>query len=328
MTPHTRFPTPTPVDSDAGAHLARLLDAEIAFDPVARGGFINHTAMALVAMWRMGAGVGDLEALYEKDVSSGFILPRDQPEELSTTQGEVTRSGIGPAVRRAAPRFVHAPASQFFHAAIRLEYALDVGHGPQAANALHNWERYDTGLGDLPPRTGNRPFADVAYDLARSPEMRAAHSFDLREVADATWFRESLAQADLGDPRLLDAVAEVALAAHIHGDNFGSLHLVTGTRAARAVAAALDPSDAWTLAAHTAQAVAAGLGQARGSLADTAEMAEMRTRPAVPWSDIAQAAIASGDHHVIKLVYTCRCEQVATGDALYQRVAARQAGLG
>lgn len=73
------MPTPTdtdttpaalaPPDPRARERLAQLLDAELAFDPRARGGFVNHTAMALVAAWRLGADADELERWFDDDTA-------------------------------------------------------------------------------------------------------------------------------------------------------------------------------------------------------------------------------------------------------------------
>jgi hypothetical protein len=317
----------TSTDPTTDDRLSELLDAEPAYDPVARGGFINHTAMALVAAWRLGATTDQLDALYKDDVTSDFLVVRAEPADLPAVRAEVESIGAELAVRRAAPALVASPGSQFFHAVIRLEYGLDVAHAAQVANALHNWERHGDALADLPAGRGHRPFADLARDLAASSEMGSLQRSGLDDVAAAPWFSAAIAEADLDAADLLDEVAAVALAAHVAGANIGSLHLVTGTRAARAVAPLLDAPVARELAARTAQAVAAGLPRAGGHLPDPAELDRLRETAVPSWDDIARAAIDTGDHHVIKLTYTCLRETAATGDALYRWVAARETGL-
>jgi hypothetical protein len=316
-------PAVEPVDD----RLSDLLEAEVAYDPVARGGYINHTAMALVAAWRLGADADQLDGWYRADVDSGFIRLRPEPEGLAEVRDEVLRRGTEAAVHHAGPALVHSPASQFFHAPIRLEYALDAGHTSQVANALHNWRFHGRALADLPDGGGGRPFADVARDVAAADGWRTVHRGDLDEVARAGWFTDLLGGADLASPTLLDEVAAVAAAAHVAGGDIGSLHLVTGTRAARAIAPLLDADDARTLAARTAQAVAAGLDPGAAPLPEAHELDALRHRPVPSWDAIAEAALASGDPHGAKLAYTCRREQEATGDALYAWLAARRCGL-
>ena len=48
-------------DLDADAALARLLDDELDYRPGARGGFISHLAMSLVAARRLGATAEELQ---------------------------------------------------------------------------------------------------------------------------------------------------------------------------------------------------------------------------------------------------------------------------
>ncbi|CAN5895046.1 hypothetical protein BH23ACT2_BH23ACT2_09050 [soil metagenome] len=327
--PTTAIPRPAPT---ADERLSELLDAELAYDPVARGGFINHTAMALAAAWRLGATTEELDALYHDDVTSDFLIGRREPSGLMAVRRDVESVGVEAAVRRAAPALVSSPGSQFFHAVIRLEYGLDVAHTAQVANALHNWAHHGEPMADLPTPRGDRAFVDVARDLVASPDtggVRLGRLGDTvsRDMGSTSWFADALAEADLDAPGLLDEVASVALAAHVAGANIGSLHLVTGTRATRVVAPLLAAPLARELTARIAQAVAAGLWAAKGSLPEEAELDDLRSQPMPAWDDIARAAIDTGDHHVIKLTYTSLRETQVTDDPLYRWVAAREAGL-
>ncbi|MFN7150741.1 MAG: hypothetical protein ACK4V6_14850, partial [Microthrixaceae bacterium] len=147
-------------------------------------------------------------------------------------------------------------------------------------------------------------------DLAADPEVRAV----LSSLHDA--------------PTLLDEVAAAVAAVHLAADSFGSLHLVTGTRAIRAVGALADDDTARELRHRTAEAIAVlwlSFGAPRP--ADDATLDRVRRRPTPGWDTIGRAAIGSGDAHVVKLVYAARMEEATTGDPLYRSLAARQAGL-
>jgi hypothetical protein len=327
----TTTPIPSAVDGSAPAAehdpvLDRLLDAELSFDPIARRGFINHTAMALVAARRLGAGDEDLERWFRDDASGDFLVPRARPDWLAPETDDVRRRGARVVTAERLPALVAAPGSQFFHAVIRLELALDADHPGQVANALHNWADHDTPLGPAPAPAGERRFAEVldvlrAQRLAgRLPEA-AAGVLATHDVFRSTF--DTLAEG----PDLLDDVAATVAAIHTSADDFGTLHLVTGTRAARAVADLVDDPTRRELARRTAQAVAL-LWATFGAPAPAGQAVLDRRREQAPssWATTCRRAIDTGDHHVVKLVYAARLEQELTGDPLYSWLAARQAG--
>jgi hypothetical protein len=241
-----------------------------------------------------------------------------------------TRRAIAAAVRSAGPAVAASPLSQFFHGPIRLEYALDAIHAGQVANALHNWQENPSELPDpsLPvdgePR---RRLLDVSRELVEGAPGRPSGRGSFRHTAESDWFRDVSGQVDLASPNLLDELADVALRAHVAGDNFTTLHQVTGMRAVRVISAWLAPTDSARLAEAAAQALLLTLGELHASLPDDQYLDHLRHEPAPGWADIAEAARASGDHHVVKLAYTARREEQATGDPAYRWLAARQSGL-
>jgi hypothetical protein len=319
-TPHA---APDPVLHD-------LLDQELAYDPVARRGFINHTSMALVAARRLGATDDQLASWFRGDTSSDFLVERDRPDWLVPDAAAIAARGAADTTAAALPRLVGAPGSQFLHAVIRLELALDAGHDAQVANALRNWADHSRPLSDQAPRpSGTRTFADVLTELA---ELLAAPDDRLRDLGVHDLAADPEVRAVLASlhdsPTLLDEVAAAVAAVHLADDSFGTLHLVTGTRAIRAVGALADDDTAQELRHRTAEAIAVlwlSFGAPRP--VDDASLDEVRRRPTADWSAIGRAAIASGDAHVVKLVYAARLEEAATGDPLYRALAARQAGL-
>ena len=321
----TTYAVPDPVLDD-------LLDQELVYDPVARRGFINHTSMALVAARRLGATDDELVSWFRDDTSSGFLVERERPEWFVPEAAVVAARGRADATAAALPRLVGAPGSQFLHAVIRLELALDAGHDAQVANALHNWAEHSRPLTDRAPLpSGARTYAEVLAalsDLATSPaaadRFRDASTHDLAADAEVRAVLSSLHDS----PALLDEIAAAVAAVHLADDSFGSLHLVTGTRAIRAVGRLADDDTAHELRHRAAEAIAAlwlSFGAPRP--ADDATLDRVRRRVVQDWDTIGRAAIASGDAHVVKLVYAARLEEATTGDPLYRALAARQAGL-
>jgi hypothetical protein len=314
--------------SDAHDHdpvLERLLDAELDYDPVARRGFINHTAMALVAARRLGAGDSDLERWFRDDTTGDFLVPRARPDWLGPLSDEVRERGADVVTAERLPQLVGAPGSQLFHAVIRLELALDAGHPGQVANALRNWADHDDPLGPAPDARRDR---DVASVLAALREERVAGrlpELGAHELAQHPLVGELLDTLAVHD-HLLDELAASVAAIHADAGDFGTLHLVTGTRAVRAVADRLDDEARRELAVRAVQAVAL-LWLTFGAPAP-ADAEQLDRRRAVPtdWATTSRRAIDTGDHHVVKLVYAARLEHATTGDPLYGWLAAREAG--
>jgi hypothetical protein len=177
-----------------------------------------------------------------------------------------------------------------------------------------------------PSGGGDLSFTEVLSALTEAAPPDGSLPRRQHELAAAPWFVSILDRLRYHDG-LLDEVSAVAIASHQDPRHFGTLHLVTGTRAAQAVAPLLDEAGRRELALRTAQAVAvmhvsmgspplvaeAPVGSAPGGLGAEAE-----------WSSVARRAIDSGDPHVAKLVYACRLEEARTGDARYFAVAVRQ----
>ncbi len=306
-----------------------LLDQELAYDPVARRGFINHTSMALVAARRLGATDDELASWLLDDTSSGFLVERDRPEWLVPEAAAIAARGRAAATAAALPQLVDAPGSQFLHAVIRLELALDAGHDAQVANALHNWTDHSRPLSDEAPRpTGARTYAEVLAALADAMSAEQLRDANVHELAADPAVRAIL--SSLHDaPTLLDEVAAAVAAVHLADDSFGSLHLVTGTRAIRAVGALADDDTARRLRHRAAEAIAVlWLSFGAPPPADATALDRARRRAAEDRDAVGRAAIDSRDAHVVKLVYAARLEEATTGDPLYGALAARQAGMG
>jgi hypothetical protein len=319
--------TPVTASSHLG-HLHQLLDRELAFEVGARHGFNNHLPMMLTAAAGLGASPDQLDVLFDATTDhDDYLIARETPEWLHAETDDVRRHGIHAVVAERSARLVDSPNTHWFHAPIRLEYGIEAGHPGQVANALHDWAEHRRPLPGVGEPTDGAPTSTARLaDVAESLLGRAGSSIE--SIAGEPWFRAALAGTDLRDDPL-DAARELALAAHIAGDNIATLHLVTGTRAARTIAGLLTPSAADRLGRHIAQAVAAGYVANGSPLPTTRQLDQLRGEAsrAPDWGEIGHAALATGDAHVIKLAYTCLRESELTDSDLYRWVAARGAGL-
>jgi len=310
MTP-TRHPVPVDTDTPLPPELDRLLDAELAFDTDARRGFISHLAMGLIAAARLGADGRTLAAWFEAetDGDDDFLqirtgTPRWLPEGIA----RVRRRGIDAEVRAVLPDLVDRVGG-FFHWMIRLELAVDVGHPGQVANALGDWHRRPRPRGSLVVPAGSGSVAGLIEQI--SGEGSTTVSAAVAGVAD--------------HPDLLAETAAAVAELHWAVDDFTTLHLVTGTRAARALEPFLDSTDRRRLTHAHLHAVGSVLHHL-GAPASTFAAGPIPAWSALPeWARIGAAAIETGDDHVVKLVYATRLEEAVTGRAIYRAIAARAA---
>jgi hypothetical protein len=310
----------------ASATLHRLLDEELAFSPSIQGIFSSHLPMALVALEQMGAGPDRLQAVFDAHARHPEVELRTDRDVLDVRLAEVARDGIAPTVRRRVPEVLDAPGTALFHPAIRLAYALEVGHGGQVAAALLDWEQRRVAAPPLPSR-GDRRLTDVAASLASHPTGTWSRSFDLDGIARRAEILQALAGVALDD-HTLDDVSAFALAAHATADDFITLHLVTGARAVRTIAGYLDDANALALAAHSLPIMAiAYVAVGAPPLLSAAELDERRAAPLPSVERIEERAVAARDPHVIKLANVALAELERTGDPLYQHLASRVVGF-
>lgn len=256
--------------------------------------------MGLVAARRLGASDEWLRAHFEAGAADDFHVARERPTWLALDAARVERVGIGEEVRRRLPPMLDHLDAQYYHAVIRLELAIDADHPGQVANALHNWEAsvdQAANLNAASPNPGSRDGQAVGVDTRTDP---------------------AAALADL---------SRLAAVAHVEAGNFGTLHLVTGTRAILAMLDHLEGAERERLARSAEHAVHSTMRDLEvhlgGAEAVAARAAELRGEPAPRWAEMGAAALADGDVHTIKLVYACRLQEERTGDALFAVTAAR-----
>jgi hypothetical protein len=243
----------------------------------------------------------------------------------------IARDGIDPVVRSYLPGRLPGIGSAAFHCVIRLAYALEVGHAGQVAAALAYWDEADEPLGAaLPPEASPDPVALLGA-LAADPAL-GGRSFGggsiSGQMARVAATPEFAATAGLRvGPDSLGDIAAAARALLAATGDFTALHAVTGTHAVRVALPLLDPSARDLALRFLFQAVAAAYVTI-GTPAVAPVDAPVDAEAAPSWAEIAAAAVASGDEHVVKLAYSAREEAAVYGDdTTYRWCAAREAGL-
>ena len=201
----------------------------------------------------MGATEDRLQALFERHVRSGPASANDG-DVLEERLHEVARDGIAATVRNRVVALAVGPGTALYHPAIRLAYAVDIGHEGQVAAALLDWDRRLDVLPLPAPNPGDRRLPDVAADLASDVSPTWPVGYDLHGIARDRHLRAALEGLAL-DEGTLDDVSTFALAAHLAADDFVTLHMVTEVVPSEPCNW-LDPEDADRLAAYFATVMA------------------------------------------------------------------------
>lgn len=328
-----------------GLKLKELLDANARFDLAARG-TTNHCPMALVALAGMGASAERLQAFFDRwereyALSAPPVEMVIAREEWSRQLGNaaafgalrrffldwITEVGSVPVIVAVLNEVPFAPATQAFHALIRLAYGIEAAHSGEIAS----------GLAAL---VSSHLPVDVQFDETRaagSVEAGFEHVVDamggaavegssitsrLRAVANDARFR----QAVLAPPVsacLLDDFARATIAAYWRSQNFTILHTVTVTHAARILFTQLPEA----MTEQLLPALWGAMCAAYVTVGRPASVAMAVPESAVSWSDVQRLAVASDDDHVIKMAYTCFCEYRRQPSAVYLAAAGRAVGL-
>lgn len=325
--------------------LVRLLDLNARFDLGARG-TVNHLPMALVALARMGATADRLQgyfAWWEQNralprVDGSPIERRDWhrhrgdatafPALADSFRTWIADAGADAVLAEVFPAIADGIAAAAFHGLIRLGYGIEVNHAGEIA----------AGLAALTAR--HQPLNLPAGSAAPAASAEAALAA-VAAALDGARFEGNTITARLAaaaaDPRLCEAMpglpgasdellpdlAGVAIRLLWQTDNFTVLHMVTAVHATRVV-----------LTRHPGLATPAlrhALWGAFGAAYATAGAPALDPAPGLipaplPWAELCRSAVASDDDHVIKLTYTCRCEEGRWGGRLYRAVAARAVG--
>jgi hypothetical protein len=321
--------------------LDRLLNANAGYSLAARG-TTNHCPMVLVALARMGATPQRLQTHFDYWVEK-YAIPEASPRIAIGAENWSAFTGVpqafgslqacfaewmiadGPnavieAVLRQAPL---APATDAFHAIIRIAYGIEQAHASEIAAGLASYV-----AASLPCRVdfaGREALAspeegfEVLSDRFANAVWPGRSITDkLKAVAATRDFGESLRLPPVG-PEFIVAMARAAIRLYWQTADFTVLHMVTGSHAARILLAHL-PKD---LADRFYPALWAAMAAAYVSVGAPPEQIAARAGALLEWPELMARAIASYDDHVIKMVYTCHCEDLRDPNPLYRAAATR-----
>ena len=312
-------PAPSPAWEPSEALLAQLSRAA-RFDAEYGRGLANHLPMALASLARLGADTPRLQAF------EAAYAPRLQtaPPARPWPPGDAWRSRLGR--RAAAPLYrglftewiAHEGAADVlaqvlpglwpgvgaaaFHGLIRTASGVRCGHVGEVAEGLAYWACRYLPLGELAeaPRPSRGGRTDPVLLLRRLRAGRSEARLLWERMRDASL--DGTVNAEISrlivtedTPRQL---AQAAARACAGSGDFVALHLVTATHAMRVLSRFTDEpllGWRWFWQAYAHAVVAA----------------RFERRPAAPlrtWQALEEAARASDDEHLIKLVDSCREE--------------------
>jgi len=321
--------------------LHRLLDDNLRLPPEYRGQLSNHLPMALQALHAMGADEGRLRAFQAAYVPrfNGACAPPPAPappdwralrgcsdaypELLASLISMQAAHGTEATLRRVLPHLWPGVAAAALHGLIRTAHALESGHAAEVAHALAYWAWRWQPLAApsiAPPAApGTMAFRDWSTALVRQSEgwrPEGGLISQRMDAAQAAPAYQALAGALAAAPRTLRQLATFAAQRYAQTGNFTLLHLCTGCRAARVLLPFVDEIEAasrYLVRAYTAGYLASGAGVAERGLPDVA----------TGWGGVLDAAKASDDEHVIKLVHACRQQAAVYGAGPWLPAAAR-----
>jgi hypothetical protein len=321
--------------------LSELLDANARFDLAARG-TTNHCPMALVALAEMGASPTRLQAFFD-------MWEREYALSAPPVDGGISRhgwaghlgerpafgalrlcfldwiadAGAVPVITAVLQEVPFAPATQAFHALIRLAYGIEARHSGEIASGLASLISSHLPIDVRLDENRRAESVEAGFDhVAQALNGMAFPGNSITARLRAVANDERFGTAVLAPPAsvaLLDDLARATIGAYWRKPDFTLLHTVTATRAARIIFAELHDSlvtqllpELW-VALSAAYAMVGKLVDAEANVPDIA----------LDWSDVCQMAVASDDDHMIKMTYTCLCEDRREPSPLYLASAAR-----
>ncbi|HTI16613.1 MAG TPA: questin oxidase family protein [Trinickia sp.] len=325
--------------------LSELLDANARFDLAAKG-TTNHCPMALIALAKMGASPFRLREFFDMwEREYALPAPGGSPiigrSEWSRHLGDtaafaalrlcfldwIAEDGAITVINGVLNEVPFAPASGAFHALIRIAYGIEAEHRGEIASGLA--ALVSSHLPIAVNINGSRcaESVDAAFSGAArvmGNDVVGGHSIAarLRAVADDVRFRQAI-PAPPTSPSLLDDVARTTIAAYWRTSDFTVLHTVTATHAARILFAQLPDS----LVIHLLSGLWIALCAAFAIVRRPENLESCAPNVDSGWNEICRKAVLSNDDHVIKMTYTCFCEDRRHPSPLYRASAARLVGL-
>lgn len=306
------------------------LDEGARFDAEYHQGLSNHLPMALLALRRLGSSNARIDNFADHYVRRLELAPEFTAWSKSehwqnrlgtrkawpgyrTLFGEsIARDGSDQVLAQVLPTLMAGSGAAAFHGIIRTAYAAHSGHDRELADALAYWACRYLPLGVAGGEgTVNDP-AVVLHGLSTTSSGMNLIVECMRDAAQEPNF-DQITKLLKVDNSTLSRLSRMAAMLYSSSGNFTVLHLVTSSHALRSLLPFLDdplPAVHAYWRAYVAGYMASDL---RIDRATTLQ----------PWDQIIDAAIASDDEHVVKLVDSCKEEEQAYGGDEWHHAASR-----
>jgi hypothetical protein len=318
-----------PADPALAAPLHALLDEGAAFSPLYQRDLADHRPMALLALWRLGADEARLRqwaTRYERLLEpapapeawpSGDPWPdsRGRAEHLARLQDLfaqwVAQEGPADTLEQVLPGLVDGLGGTAFHGLIRLAAAWRSGHEGELVRALAAAVVMHEAFAPPPDGEGDEADPEVLLRALRLPAPQGGRIADrMRAAAADPATLATLARLHV-DEHTLERLSRLSAQACAATGSFTALHLLTATHAMRVLLPFL----------HDVRTGLAAFWQAWGLAVVAARLQPVTPAPLASWARLREAALASDDDHVAKLLDTCLEEERAWGGDDWRRAA-------
>lgn len=329
--------------------LKRNLHKLQAFHPAYGGGLSNHLPMALIALYRLGAGEKRLED-YFQSASSHLEMaspPRERFTDIQALENGGTgryypeyrvyfrtallKEGLSAVLKKWLFWLAPGLTAHAFHPMIRLAYGLDIHQEEEIASGLAYWADNYKALGEgKPEEIGAITLRDFLALIQKDPGFDPALlpndliHIKMAEVAKRPGFQKVLGFWN-AEHHHFETLLELACRWYLCCGDFTSLHGVTSCHA---LSSLLDyTEEPERLMRYYWQAFcAAYLTVAQRTLYQgNLSIPELSALP--DWELILSQSLLREDEHDIKLVYSCWVLNQRNPSSLFRKMASDRLGL-
>ncbi len=306
---------------------------------------MNHNAMVLVALYRLGATAKRLQSYYDGLNRPRFSIARGQRATKITAsnwtsalgrsdsvhayiryfRARAKADGVQATLKAHTPRLVQGAAAAAFHPLIKLGSGLDIADTEEIALALANWATSYEAVPAHDPKHEAIGFPEFVASLANDETLRKIRGGSgnivqrMRLYYRSPAFRARLRPIKIDSKKPLHVVADTIRSAFTKHQHFTLLHGLTSTHAMRAVLPYLGrPEKPLTAFCHA-------LGAAWLTAVVLARRDSKRPLPSRHPVEavLKKRGAASSNNHVIKVTWSCLEEFRAYGQEDYLLLAAR-----
>lgn len=307
---------------------------------------LNHVPMVLIALYRLGASVEQLDAYWNQLRRPRHdVRPRQRRDVITAKHwtaglgdrrllhayvkyfgGQIEAHGSGPTLAAHVPHLLRGSLAAALHCVIKLGYAVDIRDNAEIALALAYFATQFAALpaaaqGDGAPVSFPAFIASLDKDPALTGQRNAARSIFVRaqQVARHPHFAKARRPLRLDAKQPLHEIAATVRQAFAKYHHFTLLHALTSTQALRLVLPHLpERTQPITDFAH-----ALGAAYVTAVYMSAHDLTRPLPKDAPAVSALRAGGAAAGNEHTIKVTYSCLSEHAAYGHADYLRLAAR-----